>query len=346
MIFLRLLEVSEGSERVVVYFVTNRGGSKWSDLERLVRDGVSVDEIQHRLRTGVDTWIIQTFLILKDQLRARGFDARFSRQFVPDALCIAHRDDLRVNAWLHRSYVVAVRADRPPVYACQKVIVQNRTLARETGAYYLPFWPQPGLIRREDARGARLSRLAYFGRSNYLPPEFLSDRFRDDLARRGVEFVVRDRGWNDYSDIDAVVAIRKEPPAVLRTKPASKLINAWHAGVPALLGSEPAYDEVRHGPLDYMEVSSPESVLAAVDCLQANPRLYGKMIQNGRIRAQEFSREAIAALWMEFIKKTAVASYRDWLRWNLKGRNPIRFSSILVRFALQGIANQLFGPRK
>lgn len=61
--------------------------------------------------------------------------------------------------------------------------------------------------------------------------------FQDALRQRGVRFVNRFQGeWHDYQHVDAVLAIRDCPPVVLATKPASKLINAWKAGVPALLG--------------------------------------------------------------------------------------------------------------
>ena len=117
-----------GNDPTTVYFVSGRAESKWRDLEGLVRDGVTVDEIQERMTTGVDAWVYQSYLILRDSLQARGVEVRFSREFVPNALCVAHRDDLRVRARPYRSYVVAVRADRPPVFACQLVVVQNRTM--------------------------------------------------------------------------------------------------------------------------------------------------------------------------------------------------------------------------
>lgn len=86
-----------------------------------------------------------------------------------------------------------------------------------------------------------------------------TDAFQDALRQRGVRFVSRFQGeWHDYQHVDAVLAIRDCPPVVLATKPASKLINAWKAGVPALLGPEPAYRELRTSPLDFLEAASAE----------------------------------------------------------------------------------------
>ena len=117
----------------------------------------------------------------------------------------------------------------------------------------------------------------------------------DELRRRGIEYVidaVEYRGvetdaaslrWTDYSDVDLVLAVRP-PIGTYTDKPASKLYNAWRAGVPALLGPEPAFRELYTDPLDYVEVSTVEDALAAIDRLRAEPDLYRRMIDRGRRR--------------------------------------------------------------
>ena len=105
----------------------------------------------------------------------------------------------------------------------------------------------------------------------------------DELRRRGIELVIDAvdyRGaatdaarlrWADYSDVDLVLAVR--PPIGTHTdKPASKLYNAWRAGVPALLGPEPAFRELYTDTLDYVEVSTVDEALAAIDRLRARAR--------------------------------------------------------------------------
>jgi hypothetical protein len=47
--------------------------------------------------------------------------------------------------------------------------------------------------------------------------------------------------WHDYSTDDLVLAVRDLTEKDALVKPASKLVNAWIAGVPALLGPEPAF---------------------------------------------------------------------------------------------------------
>jgi len=92
------------------------------------------------------------------------------------------------------------------------------------------------------------------------------------------------------------------PPVGTHTdKPASKLYNAWRAGVPALLGPEPAFRELRCDPLDYFEVRSVPDVLTAIDRLRADPTLYRRMVDHGRARAVEFSPEAVLAQWADLL---------------------------------------------
>src|SRR5436309_1927650 len=84
---------------------------------------------------------------------------------------------------------------------------------------------------------------------------------------------------------DAVLVLAVRPEGRSTNKPASKLVNAWLAGVPALLGPEIAYRELRRSELDYCEVSSLAEAQAAVDRLLGDPGLYNAMVENGRARA-------------------------------------------------------------
>jgi hypothetical protein len=70
-------------------------------------------------------------------------------------------------------------------------------------------------------------------------------------------------------------------------KPA-KLVNPWMAGVPALVGPEYAFQELREDPLDY-EVASVEDAMAAIDALRDDPDRYHTTRQHGLKRAQAFT---------------------------------------------------------
>ena len=135
-------------------------------------------------------------------------------------------------------------------------------------AYSSLHFPQPALIARDPARGDRIENIAYKGLSGNLHPEFHGKAWREFLAARGLRWVTdaveesqsRDDksklAWNDYREVDLVLAVRLPSRNVLGRsdlhprKPATKLYNAWRAGVPALLGPELAYRELRESPLE------------------------------------------------------------------------------------------------
>lgn len=136
------------------------------------------------------------------------------------------------------------------------------------------------------------------------------DRF---LAGRGLVWVAdavpfADRAterdaldWPDFRDVDLLVALRPPDRRLWTAKPATKLVNAWLAGVPAVLGPEVAYRELRRSPLDYLEAATVEEARDAVLRLSAAPDLYRAMVENGRARAAELSREAIAGRWIRLL---------------------------------------------
>jgi hypothetical protein len=199
------------------------------------------------------------------------------------------------------------------VKVAQWVIEQNE-LAPDSGRRrFLPHWPQPGLVARDSARGERVARVAYFGRTGALPAWLSEPSFIAALQEQGVALEIRDRAWHDYHDVDLVLACRDERPSMLVLKPATKLVNAWLAGVPALLADEPAFRALRESELDYVAASGPEDVLAAVRRLQVDSERYRGMIANGRRRAAAYSNAAVTARWMNLLTGEILPDYRSWL---------------------------------
>ena len=169
----------------------------------------------------------------------------------------------------------------------------------------LPMFPQQRLQRRRADRGSRLERIVFMGDRHQIDPVLASREFGEVLnARFGIAFDVVDKSripeWGDYSDADLVLAVRP-PGSHPELKPPSKLINAWLAGVPALLGAEPAYRKLRRNANDYLEVSSPHEVLEALSMLRSDPERYAAMRRQCEKRAREFSEPAIAAQWADVL---------------------------------------------
>jgi len=103
--------------------------------------------------------------------------------------------------------------------------------------------------------------------------------------------------------VDAVLAVRPAACPRRDSKPATKLYNAWLAGVPALLSPDVAFRELRRSPLDYLEAAGPAEAKSGVRRLLAEPDLYRRMVANGRARAAEFSAGAVLARWFELLEE-------------------------------------------
>jgi hypothetical protein len=293
---------------VRIHFVLDPRATRWADIASL--DESDIARAPHRFVGGRNSWIAQSYLRLRDAIEARGWTVTAGPGFPPGAICIAHRDDVnRFTSAAHASYLVVVRADRAPVEACDVAIVQNG-LACERHERFVPLWPQPGLLARDPRRGERVERLAYHGRTSSVPAWFDDPGFHRLLARRGVEMDAKGRDWEDYRAVDLALATRSDGRRILADKPATKLYNAWLAGVPMLASPEPAYCELRRAALDFITVRGPGDVLAAIDLLRANPRLYRAMADNGRERGAAFDVEATRERWMRLLEEDVVPAYR------------------------------------
>jgi hypothetical protein len=275
-------------------------------LERL--RGIDPDREWRELITGDRAWILQTFLRL-----ARAGQPVDLVGAVPAAGVVLfhakHERFVRRAAGAGRALLVGVRADNRQPLAAEIEILQNGRFADGIHRFALPHWPQPGLVPRDPARGERLERVAFKGFAANLHPELAAPGFAAALAGRGLlwdadavdfhagELAARAARWADFREVDAVVALRPRAAKTDFSKPATKLANAWLAGVPALLGPEFAYRELRRSELDYLEVEDARSALAALDRLRAEPGLHRAMVERGRHRAREVDGAAVLAAW-------------------------------------------------
>lgn len=294
-----------------MHFVARTLETSWPDVADLTDD--DVDAQAARFRGGVNNWIVQTFLRLRESLLAIGITPTLGEALARDCVNVAHRDSLnRLFVPYYRSFVVGVRADRPPVHLCDLEIVQNPLGEMGPRTQFVNFWPQPGLVPRDPARGLRIERMCYFGRASNAPPWFSAPSWHAALAGIGITFEIRDDRWFDYSDVDIVLAHRTEAPTMLRQKPASKLTNAWLAGVPALVANEPAYACLRRSGLDYLAIDSPAEVLSSLRTLRACPRLHSAMAANGRVRGADYTVAAVKAQWLHFVADRVVPEAKAW----------------------------------
>jgi hypothetical protein len=283
-----------------VHFVARLLATNWPDLEHLTeRD---VDAQPARFVTGVTNWVLQTYLHVREGLHSAGIKTSISESIRPHCVNVVHRDRLnRLSRAAKHATIVGARADRPPFELSDFEVLQNDVQPLSEHQFYIPFWPQPGLIARDPARGLEIRNVAYMGNTGTTSPWLQSASFRNGLAAMGVNFEIRKKRWSDYSDVDLVIGHRGEAPCMLIHKPASKLINAWLAGSPALLGDEPAYLSLKRDPLDYVSITSAEDVVQAIQKFRADPGLYKRFVTNGFERSRAYTVAQTTERWLRLL---------------------------------------------
>ena len=257
-----------------------------------------------RLRLGEDFWIVLSYCRLRDA----GVPVVLDNRVPDDGIVVFYAGDKRaVRAQLrrgNRALLAAVRSDRHPVGFADCEIVQNASSADGRRALHVPHWPQPGLRPRDPARGTAIRTVLFPGTPQNLDPGFAAAPWQAFLHAHAIELrcsyasgAAPSQAPNDYHDVDVLLAVRPVAMGLVRNKPAWKLFNAWLAGVPAILGPESGYRELREGPLDYLEAADPAAALQALQRLLDEPELLGAMVANGRARAAQFTDAATLARW-------------------------------------------------
>lgn len=260
----------------------------------------------------IRAWVVQTYLRLKEQ----SLNVHLSEKWPEEGIVVLLSNkrslkDLEKNIkHLNKDVIiVTIRADeiqwRPMLSDIE--VVQNGLFANGKDCFFIPHWPQPGIIKRDVSRGHRIENLVFNGGKGSLDDIFYSDKWFSELKKRNINCVYNtehsNTNWRDYSQADIVIGVRpKFGDKYNRSdKPASKLINSWHAEVPALLGSEYAFMELRQSKLDYLEVNSLEEGLDAIDLLKSNEGVYSAMVKNGIDRGIDFSSSSITSRWKKLL---------------------------------------------
>ncbi|HLP08130.1 MAG TPA: glycosyltransferase [Opitutaceae bacterium] len=274
--------------------------------------GLTPDEafLRRQINGGRPAWILQTWA----RLRQAGLPAVLSRELPRAGLVVLHADDyaqLDRRLLSPRLWTVVCRADRIPHWRADFEIVQNPLQADGRRAFYVNHWTQPGLLPREPGRGTTVRRVGYFGMFKHLPPAIRSPEWPGRLAALGLEWVTPGNAsveagidfsqLHDYSGIDVVIALRDPAHQGADHKPPTKLLNAWLAGVPAIVGPESAYRALHRDALDYLEADDADTALAALQRLRDDPKLYSAMCRRARERAAEIAPAATARVWHELL---------------------------------------------
>jgi hypothetical protein len=265
-------------------------------------------------------WAIQTYLYLKGC-----FKCEIVHSMPASGPVLVHASYLDASFKPGRDlFLVCMNADKryhpyAQMHVTQSprdgVIALSERFPRFWQAHYIDHWPQPGLKPRKT-EGDRFKNIAFIGTPSELAECFRTERFRKDLNEIGLDLSIvaaKDK-WNDYTDVDCVFAVRHTDEKVITNRPPSKLINAWLAGVPAVLGPETSFRAKRRSSLDYIEVANYEEALEALKRLKEDTSLRAKMIENGLERGKEYTAEKTAQRWKFLINDIVVPEYEKWLK--------------------------------
>lgn len=313
-----------------VYFV-NEYSNKWKDLLEQDDLPADVESLYERCVDGIDIWSTQVYIHLKQ----RGLNVHFTDRPVPGQICVISYHHLQVKRFAFNSYIVACQYDCARPAICDQRVVLNESGVQGADDHFVPHWPHPILKPRDSSRGNRVENLVFKGGMCNIAKPFLEPEFSQSLKSFGIDFSFSSndpnqqfRDWGDYSQTDVVIAVRNATENDLKLKPAVKLINAWAAGCPAILGPEPAYQALRRSDLDYIEVRNPEEAVLALRRLKENPEYYAAMVENGLERAKEFTVDQLALVWRNLLAESVTQGYEQWLQQSamqkLVGR-PLQF---------------------
>ena len=280
---------------------------------------------------GPYTWTIQTFM----HVRALDLSCDITCTFPDEGIIVAHSDFLPSSAKpTTRRFIVEIKPDRHlKCMFTNFVIVQNRrdSLHKWMVRLFVPSafvhcWPQPGLIPRDHSRGDKFENIRFFGsRHQFLHDE---DKLRSNIEELGLRWKVVPRDeWHDYSETDAVVAVRQPMRKSKRkryisddVKPAHKLYNAWMAGVPAILSPDSAFRDIKRSELDYLEAANVSEVMRELKRLMRDPSLRKSMRENGMKRAQDYRAETITGDWIQIFHDEIIPEYVRWCSSSLRRR--------------------------
>lgn len=316
--------------------------------ERVDRSGwpQRVDADWRAFGGGANIWTYYTFVVLQEH----GFNCRFVDRLPESGIVCSHSRYLReLKTIPPKVFLICLRADYGRCHLAHMHQVQNPGQVRLRGmeilewpfgpgpSYFVPQWPQPGLIPRDPARGDLFQNIVYYGKTKNLHPSLLEQEWRDRVSSLGMTFsIVEERPlWHDYLETDATIAVR--PPGRKgeeRRKPPSKLTNAWLAGVIPLMGPDSGFRLLREHPLDYLEVQDARSAFAALKRLKEDRNLRAEMLARGRERVKDFSHEANLRRWIEFFQKRAIPAYESWKSRSAL-RKAVQFSLRKLRAALK-----------
>ena len=280
-----------------------------------------VDQVSFSFWNSSLAWNLQTYLRLREQ----NYPCRLVDTLPEKGIIVSHRADLPFSKKPPADGIfVATLGDAGWHPYAQVQIAQNPNhLKGLENAFSMHHWTQPGLIPRSEDRGDTFENVGYFGHPDQLAEPLHGDEWEQFLAEHDLNWIPVHKGsdrQSDYSDIDLIVAIRSFDWQSYDYKPATKLHNAWLAGVPAILGPESAYQAERRDELDYLEARTYDELREYVTALNRNPTLRRKLRKRSEENRARINPEQKAREWWELLTGPVQDIYEQWTSRSAFGR--------------------------
>ena len=267
---------------------------------------LEVKEAWQYLRRGVSIWTLQTFL----ELKKRGWPVALMGEPQPGSVNFVHVLQLFRRRPSPNLFFVSIQADCPAIPWTSANIVQNRLQADARRSFWIPHWPQPGLIPRSPGRDD-VACVAYAGDPAWMAGSEVV--WRAALRSCGIEFRCLDAdNWNDYSGVDILLAIRSFDKSPYAYKPPSKLLNAWHARIPLVGGYDSAFEQIGRPGYDYLRVCTLDEAIETICVLRKNPNRYRSIVEAGALSALKYTRERVADAWENLLSGPIASRHKHW----------------------------------
>jgi hypothetical protein len=259
--------------------------------------------------SGDFNWAAQSWLVLREFREGM----TIGTTPVPGKINFAHGMVWRALGSRAGEFRLSARADYPRLFDVDMEVLQNPTQPRPAGrAIYLPYWPVPGMIPRDPGR-TEVRTIAYAGR---ISKKNLSRELQDGsfAALGSLEFrVIEPHRWHDMSGVDILLAVRTLDRQTHDDKPASKLWNAWRAGIPLVAGWDSAFSAAGCAGVDYLRCGSLDEVMIALENLAGDPGFYARISAAGLRRSVDVSQESIAHQWLGALDGPVTDAFETWL---------------------------------
>jgi hypothetical protein len=284
-------------------------------------------------------WTLQSFCILNTKME----DVRCNRYPLQGMINIGHAQYLRTIRPDPSCFYVSITGEYRHLLWAHSHIVQNKSQHNGKKYHYITHWGQPGLIPRSEGRtivknvafagrpnqistrhGYIRSKLARFG---YFTSNYDGIRFwTGEMVKIGMQFVFLGKPkWNDMSNIDILIGIRSYDRERYDYLPPTKLLNAWHSGIPFIGGNDSAYEQVGTPGVDYIRVNNHQEAIDAIQRLRDDDQYYYSIVSAGRIKKVKYTRDNIASEWIKLLNGPIRELYNDWYRRNNR-RNRTKYA--------------------